>query len=319
MHDVPVCPLCGYSLRGLTEPRCPECGYTFTWEEILDPARRLHQYLFEQHPERNVRSFFRTLVGGLRPRRFWSSIYPTQPSRPRRLGLYACLVLAVYLLGVTASLSVYSVYRARHTDAMMRQHRMSLRAGMARMKARDPTGYAEKMKDDSLLAFLDRSTPVLTRRQLALKVLKEHWDFSDMLTPLIVPLVWPWAVLAGLMAFRISMRRAKIKTIHVARCLVYGFDTLAWLGVQIPLCTAIVVFWQRPGSTAALNSMAWNSGIMFLLMMALSAYRLRSAYRHYMGFDHPLATVLAAHLIAALLITLPFVGWVARFSYGMLW
>ena len=29
IHGIPVCLHCGYSLRGLTEPRCPECGREF--------------------------------------------------------------------------------------------------------------------------------------------------------------------------------------------------------------------------------------------------------------------------------------------------
>jgi hypothetical protein len=43
------CPLCGYDLRGLPQPRCPECGRTFEWADLLDPASRRHPYLFEQH------------------------------------------------------------------------------------------------------------------------------------------------------------------------------------------------------------------------------------------------------------------------------
>jgi hypothetical protein len=80
--------LCEYDLRGLTEPRCPECGYRFEWDELRDPRRRFHPYLFEHHPNRNAWSFFHTLVGGLAPRRFWSTLYPTQPSRPHRLVAY---------------------------------------------------------------------------------------------------------------------------------------------------------------------------------------------------------------------------------------
>jgi hypothetical protein len=87
-----LCPLCEYDLRALEEPRCPECGYRFDWDELRDPQRRAHPYLFEHHPERNVRSFFRTLMGGWRPRRFWATLYPTQPSRPRRLAVYLLIV-----------------------------------------------------------------------------------------------------------------------------------------------------------------------------------------------------------------------------------
>ena len=36
-HGMPAiaCPLCGYSLAGLTEARCPECGGRFTLEQIV--------------------------------------------------------------------------------------------------------------------------------------------------------------------------------------------------------------------------------------------------------------------------------------------
>src|SRR5687768_18578285 len=83
------CPLCDYDLRGLTEPRCPECGYAFDWADLRDPARRLHKYLFEHHPERNVSSFLRTMIGHLRPRKSWGGLLPSQPSRPRRPLVYA--------------------------------------------------------------------------------------------------------------------------------------------------------------------------------------------------------------------------------------
>ena len=64
------CPLCLYNLRGLIEPVCPECGYRFAWAALLDEDARLHPYLFEHHPERDVSSFRDTLLGGLRPGKF---------------------------------------------------------------------------------------------------------------------------------------------------------------------------------------------------------------------------------------------------------
>src|SRR5206468_180641 len=77
----------------------------FDWEELRDPARRLHRYLFELHPERNAWSFFRTLAGAMRPRRFWKELAPTQPSNLRRLILYALLVAltaALYIVPIAA-------------------------------------------------------------------------------------------------------------------------------------------------------------------------------------------------------------------------
>src|SRR5438477_4181330 len=98
------CPLCRYDLRGLSESRCPECGYRFDWPDLLDPARREHPFLFEQHPERNIRSFLRTALTHLLPRRFWGSIRPEQPVRVRRLILYWCFLAGIVAIGVATYL-----------------------------------------------------------------------------------------------------------------------------------------------------------------------------------------------------------------------
>jgi hypothetical protein len=92
--------LCEYILRGLTTPRCPECGYHFTWEEVLDPNRRVHPYLFEHHPESNVDSFIRTAFGSYRSRRFWQSLNPVMPSRPIRLGLFYAASSVIFLMAM---------------------------------------------------------------------------------------------------------------------------------------------------------------------------------------------------------------------------
>src|SRR5438552_18029124 len=109
--DALHCPMCDYDLRGQVEPRCPECGYRFDWEELRDPARRLHPYLFEHHPERNLWSLVRTFFGGMLPRRFWRSLYPTQPASLRRLMTYYLLIVlpvGVALLATTAADAVIS-------------------------------------------------------------------------------------------------------------------------------------------------------------------------------------------------------------------
>ena len=76
IHQEVKCPLCDYNLRGLHEPRCPECGYQFDWPSVLDPNKRLHPYLFEHHPERNIRSYVQTLLQHLRPKNFWRMANP---------------------------------------------------------------------------------------------------------------------------------------------------------------------------------------------------------------------------------------------------
>src|SRR5688572_13757465 len=86
---------------------CPLCEY-----ELRDPARRLHPYLFEHHRERNIWSFRKTLLGSIRPRRFWGTLFPTQPSFPRRLLIYALLVAAL----AATPLLLASAYRLYQVD-----------------------------------------------------------------------------------------------------------------------------------------------------------------------------------------------------------
>ena len=93
-----TCPLCDYNLRGLTQPLCPECGYEFEWPSVLDAKLRAHPYVFEHHPERNIRSFLRTLVRNFRPFSFWKDLQPNQPSRVGRLMIYWAVCAFIALL-----------------------------------------------------------------------------------------------------------------------------------------------------------------------------------------------------------------------------
>jgi hypothetical protein len=94
--------MCEYILRGLTTPRCPECGYHFSWEEVLDPNRRDHTYLFEHHPERNVSTFLRTAFGSYASGSFWKSLNPVMPSKPGRLAFFFMASSAVFLAALAA-------------------------------------------------------------------------------------------------------------------------------------------------------------------------------------------------------------------------
>src|SRR5205814_7296763 len=55
-------------------------------------------------------------------------------------------------------------------------------------------------------------------------------------------LVWPWLTILSLMLFRISMRRARIRTVHVLRCVLYSFDGFFWIGLfTILVMLAIII------------------------------------------------------------------------------
>jgi hypothetical protein len=296
-----VCPLCEYNLRGLAEARCPECGYRFEWPEIMDPTRRLHLYLFEHHPERNFWSFRKTVVGSCLPRRFWKRLHPSQPSRPRRLILYACLVLGIFYLAFACQLAVLTVHRAQQliaTGAPQRagqaQYLKTPWGAKAALEARDEFGSVDN--------YLDARFPT----RITTTLLRGIWDKDRIMwawrTGVLLLMVWPWATLAGLMVFRVSMRRARIKAIHVLRCVVYSSDLLAWVGVALLVIVIVLASIGRSvalGTPTELVTIAWSA---LPVVLVICPYRRVVAYQRYLRFDHPVSTVLASQAIALLVL-----------------
>jgi hypothetical protein len=257
-----ACPLCGYNLRGLSEPRCPECGCRFRWADLRDPARCAHPFLFEHHPERNGWSFWKTAFGGLRPVRFWRSLAPAQPQRPLRLVIYWLLsafvallcVAGIYLLGYWR---LHDRYRAMATVFRPR-------------RPYTPIGLWE---------LLDFTGPGY--------LVWWAWGF-----------LWPWLTFLALMVFRMSMRRARVKSVHVLRCVLYSADGLLWGGVSLLLIAAAASVSGRIESPGPVV------GVLYAIAVcgcaALVVGRLCVAYDRYLRFDHPWVTVLASQAIVIL-------------------
>jgi hypothetical protein len=282
-HDL-HCPLCDYNLRGLTEPRCPECGYRFQWAELIDEKLKLHPYLFEHHPRRNVWSFWKTAVGGLRPARFWKTLHPAHVSRPRRLLAYWVVAsLLALMAAVVPSLAVRGVlYNAAMRVEVLRPKMWSgqivyiTRSGV-QTTAPTPPGYFDA---DGF---------------------REMWESSGKAYAIgwaVAAIGWPVATFLVLMIFQISMRRAKVLPIHVRRVVIYSFDAVLWGGLCV-LALSGVAF------------LSWNAGKLTVMYDAAAAfclpvvwvvvvYRLGRGYRDYLKFDHPWATVIATQVIVVL-------------------
>ena len=297
-----ACPLCGYALRGLTEPRCPECGYSFTWDEIRDPARRLHPYLFEHHPERNVSSFVRTLLGATRPRRFWTQLSPQTPSNPRRLRAY-------WLIGLLFALPAYALTiigiarELHHGNA-------GARAVMAKQYAK-PAAAAKFLAESKLTVpqYSERYYPIFPSARLFAQ------SASDMLPNLILSLtlaavVWPWmTVLVMRMALWKTLRRARLHWIHLLRCVIHSADVAVWWWAALWLAAAYLfarswvsgpAFLPRgmggsPGHSTAVVAACAIAGA---LLVAL--YRLTIALRKYLRLPHAPAVVLLTQVIVML-------------------
>jgi hypothetical protein len=302
-----TCPLCEYNLRGLTEPRCPECGYRFEWGEVLDPHRRLHPYLFEHHPERNLWSFRKTLFGGLLPGRFWRSLLPVQPSCPRRLLLYGCIVGGLYLLAWVAQAGLLIFCMGQERIRYNRRDRQRAAAMLVSPQRPVQLQSARQIRQQfgSIQGYLDAVYPVEWNLTLLSHIFRWSWPSQEVwliLLLLLFPLVWPWLVVASLLVFRVSMRRARIKPIHVLRSVVYSMDVLAWAGLAVVASAAIVLVTQRGSPQPALVMMPGLLTIIFVLGVGIAAYRIGTAYRRYLRFDHPFAVILASHIIASLVL-----------------
>ena len=282
-----LCALCDYNLRGLAEPRCPECGARFTWRELLDPELRGHPYLFEHHPNRNLWSFWKTCRGTVRPRRFWTSLKPTQPSRPKRLIAYWVLSSSFILLLVCGMLAgpVLGLFNQR---AALREQMIAT--------FRRPAWALEVQKAvqrfGSVEAYANISYPPVSWREIR-SVLMRASSSRSLLAPIAILVTWPWLTFLALMIFRWSMQKAKVKPTHVLRCVLYSFDGGLWM---VPAVLLIA------GASWVLGRSAPIYVPVVIGIIFIGAYRLLVAYRAYLRFDDVVATVLASQLITFLVV-----------------
>ncbi len=297
-----TCPLCEYNLRGLVDPRCPECGYRFTWREMLDPERRRHPYLFEHHPRRNAHSFWMTLRNGCRPWKFWTSLHPVQPHSARRLLLY---YLLVSFLAVPLALSSFLVEWSMASWANTPTARANL---VATLNSPHYEDWKEQiiLQHGSIDAYLDVAAPLPTRRGMLGRIRAafsrsglEPLSIVGPLGLILGPfLIWPWVTFLCLMVFQVSMRRARIRLIHVMRAVVYSYDVILWLAAAMFAFSISKLIFNQASS---IFLHPWLYMLSIGILIIAFVYRLYAAYRLYLRFHWPLATVLASQAVAVLL------------------
>jgi len=292
MIDEVRCPLCDYNLYSLQEPRCPECGYRFDWADLLSADRRAHPYLFEHHPERKIWSYFKTFLGGLRPGRFWQSLKPSQPSRPRRLAVYAVLTICLIVTVPLASFARYAVETVRE----------NLRQKAAVMRYfQDPNHAYTKYivtAHGSTQAYLAKQHQPPFSIAMLRRLVSEYTGNWGHVRVLFAILAWPWLTFGALMIFRWSMRRAKVRTVHVLRCALYCCDAGVWLGVGAAFLVPALVANLDWGRYIGFHDRA----VAAILFAAGTTWRLWAAYRHYLQFDRPAATAAASQVVVTLFV-----------------
>ena len=304
-----LCPLCDYNLHGLIDPRCPECGYTFEWDDLRDPARRKHRYLFEHHPERNVRSYLRTMIGGLRPRRFWTGLLPSQPSRPRRLAIYAVAIF----IGALVPMFLYAVREVAHSwaevAAMRRQWTVYLATapGLAKAQSTYPGLTTAQILDQ----VAPRPSPVFLFQQRHFQTVMGYVAIVEA-----VPVLWVAFTLASLTLLQVSLHNARKRQIHLVRCVIYCADIFLW--GQLLATAAMLLFTLKALTAGSRIGHAWwnDDEVMVgtfawavLGLLPVFCYRLITAFRKYLQFAHPISTILLTQFLVSLavLVVLVFV------------
>lgn len=286
------CPLCEYNLRGLVEPRCPECGHTFEWNRLLDPTQRLHPWLFEHHPRHKIWSFLMTTLGQLSPRRFWTSLHPAMPSRPRLLVLF--WLVSAFLAMLTLSRPLAEAWSETAQWSNSERQRMRLPQNQAwRQHVAQQYGSVEQ--------YLDLVSPLPP----SLRFFEAMWQDNVTLRLLITAYVayagWPWIAALTLMIFRASMRQARVRFAHVMRCVIYSADIT-------PVLFVFLVAGVAPAINRTLGMIPYDSFERLAWFVAGSgayamvSWRLIRAYQLYLRFPLAWAVVLSVQIIVALVV-----------------
>jgi hypothetical protein len=327
------CPLCGYNLRGLSEARCPECGGKFDWPDLLDPTRKLHPYLFEHHPRRNIVSFIRTVIGGLLPRRFWRRLHPAQPSSPRRLVLYWLIVVALCFVLPIAEYTI-NVADVRN-DMLMRRQQVLVSVGLApsppgsRVQLATQADLNEiKQEFGSYQKYVDRfwpmpTFPVLLQRTAFPLVegsryagmAKGNFVLSFAVSLSLALLIWPWIAALVMMILRTTVRQASIRRSHLMRVAIYSGDAVLCL-MLLELAPLFVTLIEH------FNNRAWMSEIWGavefmretflygpLIILLILSYRFATAIRTYLRLPHAIGVMLSVQIIFLLLV-LQVMSWI---------
>lgn len=260
------CPLCGYNLRGLSEPRCPECGCQFQWPSVLDPDKDRHPYLFEHHPKRSIRSFFQTLFHQLKPSKFWRKLEPSHRPQAGRIVLYWFLcslaILLPVIVGFVEVVRYHSQWGSPPLDQVLRNLWRDFSGSEARVVA---SGIA-------MLALFPWFN------FLALMIFQQSMRRSH-----IRPVhVLRCAIYCGDVIVWYAIGTA------------IAFAGMDFVFERRSLRNPITSLFLGEGSIVTL--MAFG----LVAMILLNGIRLFIAYRRYMKFDHAMAAVMASQLIVVL-------------------
>jgi hypothetical protein len=156
----------------------------------------------------------------------------------------------------------------------------------------------------SVETFFERAYPVFpSGTYFRLRSIPNWWNLGGHAQVTAFALLWPWATFLSLMVFRASMRRARVRAVHVLRCVIYTADVAALAAAAV--CVTWFFYDRWLGGTWSATWWRFGSArgvpIVVAVLFMILTYRLWIAYRRYLRFEHALATAIASQLMIALL------------------
>jgi hypothetical protein len=125
---------------------------------------------------------------------------------------------------------------------------------------------------------------------------------------------WPILTVLALMVFRATMRRARIKWVHVIRCVVYSGDVLSlFIVVALVMLSTTGLLWQSWGVLFRMAFVGWVPLSPIVILIAASwlllTWRLATAYRMYLAFPSAILTCVLSQVVV----------WQFLFTVWVLW
>lgn len=255
-----TCRHCDYHLYGLRSTRCPECGESFTWDDALLHYRANQKPYFEYRwRDAPIRSFVGTWLRSLCPGRFWRSMDIHDPPQTRSLFVMVLLGLGIILLQLAILHGVTEWF-------------WNVRA------QRTASGWVLQ-------------SPKLA--DLPLNLLNSAGDPN---TYVLVRMLLPWLIVNcfSLFLFPQSMRRARLRLVHIVR--VWAYSLLP----TVPLALAAVFLYRAVYALGRLWYPVNVDAICVFVVLGYVIWSIRCACRFYLRMPHALGIALASQLVAIL-------------------
>lgn len=282
-----TCHSCGYHLMGLTQTRCPECGKGFSWETVLDDYRRRQKPLFEYRWRTEpVRSLVRTWWLACRPWKLWRMV---ELHDPPKVGPLIALVIIGLVLSIAVPLGV-----GYGGDALV---------AYINTKAPPPRGPSFLPFGGGLMDFPKRIDLVVPLRSTP-------WWLG--MRGMICLFLWCAGSLLSLLLLRQSMRRCRVRTVHVFR--VWVLSLLPLYVLPLMYCGMMLLAIATEATLGlGMDYVQWRRRPHEMWLMPLwMVLAVGLGFRHYVRMTHAWWVATTAQTIALILV---FTVWPMMFLY----